>query len=561
MAGHLVLSLLPPDVQLLPGAVLVNHGEVYPILDFVEVQYKIDPLLALNDNLVSELKSIQAFQALVDSDTVLTPAHKSLLRSSIISTIQHATTVIPHQKTRHARGLINFIGNLQHTLFGVIDEATLEGRLQQYDRKLSAVAHSVESSATSVNTLQKNVELLRNSVQQLNLQSANLDDLSETQRFAQLSFVFTQLQFALQRVTYSANTLQQSILAAGRGVVEPSLISPHEFTLITANLHLDKDAKPLFKPGTTPAFYNTLESFITKKGLSILIPLYPDSIYSLHSVHPFPMPTNTSNMHATLSVAPTIISCTKTQTIIIPTEPITTSCSQPKDGVYICFNPTWHMDINTPTCERAVVADQHMLTTHCTYNRQRNAVTPFFLPLPTLTLIYFYIPTRATISCGHKPQSLTISGTYSLPHTCSIRSKHLNIKASHSFTAAFARLPTKLKPTDFLVPMPNSKHFNLNLTLHPMDPLSTNPILPPSSHLVDYIYPLGLTFIFAVPLTLLGIYTVIRIKSSNLELFGNLNTKLESMLMSLVEGSTVTSGAEEAADRAERNNKEPTDID
>ena len=84
-------------------------------------------------------------------------AHKIILGDATENAILFARLHAPGERMRRKRGLINFVENIQHALFGVIDEQTLGRRLDELHSRLDTITHSYDSSATAINTVQHNI--------------------------------------------------------------------------------------------------------------------------------------------------------------------------------------------------------------------------------------------------------------------------------------------------------------------------------------------------------------------------------------------------------------------
>ena len=58
-------------------------------------------------------------------------------------------------------------------------------------------------------------------------------------------------------------------------------------------------------------------------------------------------------------------------------------------------------------------------------------------------------PTRVTTTCAQRTPPHTVQGTYILPNTCSLTSKHLTLPASKSFESAFRARSSIWYPYEF----------------------------------------------------------------------------------------------------------------
>ena len=133
---------------------------------------------------------------------------------------------------RYSRGLFNFVGSIQHALFGVIDENTLHDRLVEFKNRIVTISHTYDASATSINAIEHNVRLLKQAIQHLELKINVSHNISEVDHFAQLSLLVANVRFKLQTLVWENVHLSQAIAAATKGIVEPTLISPTDINTI-----------------------------------------------------------------------------------------------------------------------------------------------------------------------------------------------------------------------------------------------------------------------------------------------------------------------------------------
>ena len=490
LLGQAQTGSLPPNVEMLPGIIKVEMGSLYEIDSYIQVRYSMGPVVSLTTSLNLEIHQLEKLQTQILHDPILTQAHKYLLANVTKSSISAARAKLPHtrQTGRNPRGLINFVGSLQHALFGVIDENTLHKRLLEFKNRIDTISHTYDASATTINAIEHNVMLLKQAVQHLDLKINTLHNVSEIEHFAQLSFLVLNVQHKLQTLVLENVHLMQAIIEASKGIVEPTLISPADIKTILQSIKHEDNVTPLFEPMVSPLFYSTLSSYITPQGLSLVIPLKPLSTFKVYELSPFPEVVNGTVEVASIDAHHTILA-NASMSIITPHKPLLDICDKPTEDIYICMKPIWHVNTNEPSCERAILFDPHLIPELCSFNIFTPTTSPFYLPLGKVTAIYFSTPTRVTITCERRLPSKTIKGTYILPHTCSLRSKFLKLSAARVYKSSYIKTQQSYEPFKWEPQTLSDVGDKLNLTLETMDKLN---LLPRAIHetTVDFVYPL-----------------------------------------------------------------------
>ena len=73
-----------------------------------------------------ELGNLKRIKMKITEDPLLSEEHKMMLGNATENAILFVRWHTPRNRMRRKRGLVNFVGNIQHALFGVIDEQTLD---------------------------------------------------------------------------------------------------------------------------------------------------------------------------------------------------------------------------------------------------------------------------------------------------------------------------------------------------------------------------------------------------------------------------------------------------
>ena len=119
--GRIRAESLPEHMEALPGLIRVEAGTLYAVQEYVQIKYSLEPLERFKVDLEKELSTIERIAAVIKEDPALSVEHKALLTNATRNIVSF-TKWHPAYNIRKKRGLVNLIGNIQHELFGVIDE-------------------------------------------------------------------------------------------------------------------------------------------------------------------------------------------------------------------------------------------------------------------------------------------------------------------------------------------------------------------------------------------------------------------------------------------------------
>ena len=515
---------LPDHIEKLPGVIKVKAGTLYAVEEYMQIKYSLEPLTRFRTDIENELQNIEAVAKTIDEDTVLSRGHKEMLTNATKNIISFAKWH-PAYNIRRKRGLINIVGNIQHELFGIVDDRTLNQRLREFHSRMDTITHSYNASAAAINQIQHNMCQLKEAVIQLDVRvKGNMTD--ELSRFSQLTFFISNIRAKLQDLRAQRKHILQAMMEAARGTVSPTLITPLDIQNIIHTFNTETTKQTLFTPNLSPLFYASLSSYITPNGLSIVVPLKPAGPFTVHKLYPFPTEVNGVVKFATVKAEETVLT-NASGALIIPHKPLNKMCRQPTENIFICVKPIWHISINSPSCERTIIFTPELIQETCTYNGLNTSDTPYFVPLGDITAIYFSTPTRVTTTCAHRNPTRTIQGTYILPNTCAITSKHLTLPASRSFDSSYRLWPSvwypfTLKPTETL-----GREQNLNISWESMKQLDLVPGMVQNAA-VDYVYPVGVSFLFLAVGTLVGILMMGKIYKSEEHRFRDIIGAIEA---------------------------------
>ena len=515
-AGGKDLVGLPHHITAAPGAIIEDIGRVFPVNQHIEIRYKLEPLQEFSVALKAQLKGLLELDNMIAADDVLDGNERAMLLNSIAATIHELSSFVerPQAMTRrHKRGLLDFVGVMAHGLFGVIDEQTFSDRMGEYTSKLNTVVKSFDDSAHTLNALEHNIKQMHAAFTQL---SSNIRELttamSNVARFSRISFHLVQYQLTTLKVTHAASDLLAAVLLAANGQVTPKLITPHDFRNVIRHISLDVDNPlvPLFPLSRRTLFYTSLHSYLTKDGLSILLPLKPFNTLEAFRIHTFPSKRN--DTYYTLRLDHTIILKTiRGQALATPHTSFLESCHKPTPRIYACYTPTLIYDIDSPSCHRALVVQRHRVAEQCKFDEIRPTEYPYIIPLSEVSLLYYFFPTSTTVTCESKPITRLIEDIFLLPHSCELSSLSFQIPAFKQYVTTLEKEPLTIQPSSIYIP-----DFPANITKITLEPMHNIPSIPflPTYHTV-YVYPVYITVAGMILVMIFIISLLFRIRNKN----------------------------------------------
>ena len=483
----------PGDIVPIPGAILQLMGELLPITEFVHVIYDVEPLSLLVNEIESQYNSSSK---LLKSLPTNSPVRPVLVRLN--NKIANYLKDLKPQSTRQRRGLFNFVGMLAHGLFGVVDDKTMNDKLQEFQGRQSAVTHTINAQSEQIHILQSNVRQLANAAeafyQKVDTNYNHIESL-------QIMFKSIEYLTAFDEISHSAERVQDAIIAAIKGEVTMSLLSPNDITNIYKNL-TTAGAIPLFPPNQFNLLYACMTAYITRDGLSILIPIRPNTTYTAFSVHPFPKQINESFI--TLNAPDTILIPRTSQLLpmvtelAIPPQPLVTTCDVPTPGLFVCLKPLWPYTSNDSSCAYAITHQKKDIYSSCTFTEVDYKDTPYILPLKENTVFYFFEPMNVELHCN-KTWTQSLNGPYVLPHTCSMSNKHMHFPSIKHYHIKYAKHMQFIHPA----PLPITTHSNPPLDQLKLQTMSKPPTLP------AYTGHIGFVFGYPVAVTVFGVFLLI----------------------------------------------------
>ena len=396
-------------------------------------------------------------------------------------------------RTRRVRGLFNFVGKLSHSLFGTVDDDTFNDRLSEYNRKLKLVTSTISSTAKSISNMKTNMDTLKMAVLTLLNTTQISTSITSVERFTDISFRIREFDSALTTILRAAHNFARAINLAAHGQVDHDLINVNEFTSILRRLN-SLNVTTLFSTDTPMLFYNSLTSFITTKGLSIIVPVKPKSILKSYTTHELPHSFNNTFISLHL---PNIL-LTSGNKLVESHENVLQKCTQISHYKHMCTTPTWSFTTTDNPCLTSVLeylqcpSNNHSLfdtcknhtntklSQQCTFHETKQYDTQHIIRLDELTIVYYYTPTQIKISCDKPGPWQLVQGPFILPHNCKLESLTLQIPKYNTYTIRFNKHIQFSEPTPF-------QPFNFTLiTPHP-----NISFLPVDDHTSDFfdVYP------------------------------------------------------------------------
>ena len=368
---------LPTDLEALPGAVRVSLGTTYPISETIKILYDLRPYSQILKSLRKHNEELYIVEHQIDRDGYILNKHRDMLlgaadniRFKLVAGIGQGlgNNTDGDTGSRVKRGLFNIVGMASHALFGLVDEDTLQGKLQEYNDQLRTVTNTYNASARAINGVIRNVRKLEEAFQLLQNNTPSSNEVESINRFTQYAFLLNQYQVALADTLHGKQELERALNQAILGNIERTLISPHDLRQVIRQIHLKQVKRPLFPLHQATLFYSTLKGYITTEGLIIIVPLKPREKYDTYEIHPFPQLLNSSNTLVTLHAKPLVLFDKNTHMIITPHIPLLESCTSPMENIFVCQMPTWNRDKNTNSCERAVISNKRDIHKVCKFD-------------------------------------------------------------------------------------------------------------------------------------------------------------------------------------------------
>jgi len=440
---------LPERLRAVPGALIENLGTVFPISSNIEVRVSLRPLSDISNIAIHHLNEITRLRNEIAEDNL---SHEKffLLDKAINSTMFTLQQFVVH-KRRSRRGLINIVGKVAHSLFGVVDDDTLTSKFSEYRSTLSTISQRFDTSIHNINAIADNIQQLQHAYKNISHTFNVLQKkINNASHFTELTFNVLSYQITVNTITQYINSFVSDLIAASKGTVSESLISPQDIDLILKQAASHK-LHPLFTLTDRVPFYSTLKSFLTISGLSVFIPMEPRTSFTAYYIHPFPHKTN--NTFFTLQLQHSLIlKSSQGHTITTPPPTFMTACTQALPRLFVCNSRP--LPLFSDDCSDAIITN-HNIINECSFDSIVPTSRPFHLPFDDISVLYFFQPSTATVTCKEALPDVVVTGIYVLPISCEIVTTSLFIPASHSYATDISVRGLNISPMVLDLPVFN----------------------------------------------------------------------------------------------------------
>ena len=213
------------EYKMIPGAVVENSGLVHLVDEKIEVIIMLDPLKTVADTLGRHLNNLGELKKQIANDITLNDTQREYLDNCLQPTVNMLKQVIG-DKGRVKRGLLNFVGEISNILFRIVDDNTLNNRLNQYTDVLNTVKERISMSLTTINQLNDNDVRLGHLFSDLNkhmfIMSTRLNNILH---FTTLGITISNYNLGVSNIIQHTNILLLSIAVAAKGIASPSLLN------------------------------------------------------------------------------------------------------------------------------------------------------------------------------------------------------------------------------------------------------------------------------------------------------------------------------------------------
>ncbi|CAG9135185.1 unnamed protein product [Plutella xylostella] len=398
-----------------------------------------------------------------------------------------------HLMKRKKRGLINGVGYVANSLFGVLDQRfadkyqedikTMQNNqnylLQLIKNQTSIVELENAILKKSEKNIQKQFSIIDDYMKQTDENIAKietqLEEVMASNYFNSASLAAFLLMNSLRRVQ---ELLFDSVTSIYKGHMNAELLSPTELInqlhKISGRLpkslslpleNINDDIKDLYQ-----LLY--VKARITNNYFlfEIHIPLITDEDFILHRIIPIPIKTENGTAMVQLSSNYIAVDLKRNKFISLSSEDMQ-KCTQLKQGTYTCDKnlPVLTLSDNNSPCEAKLLAQQQPSSSPCvTANTScKDAWTELHAPNSWLTVCCDICTLRIICNNDVTTHVITTPAIVSLAQDCVLQSKELTIYSHNIYNTkmnmglSFDRLPTFNKSINKIV---NFRHDKKSLT-------------------------------------------------------------------------------------------------
>ena len=356
--------------------------------------------------------------------------HKLNLTLSLFDEAQ--SLLVPKQKTRQKRGLINAFGTLSKFLFGTATEADINylndkiiNLTEVINNNAKVLSTTVQYNNLQTKTINKITVALNDVEKQLENVANNLIDIIKIDLFLD-NVLFEANSF----VNLVRNHLNDLALTA-KNIFSINLITPNDLLQVIYNAQTKFHLYPIFALDNLLQYYTILKAFFDHGHIIIEIPFGSQSD-KINLYHFFPFPTfanhtpviwNRPSQYVALSNATLSYA-------IVPTD-ILQLCTH-TEHLYLCNSDffEWRHSILNDECLYQYLLTQGPDFPACSYLPFLSS-SPVVYKSSTSSYIFFNQSTSGTLNChnGTTPTSPLRGNVVVLP-SCSLSTPVVNIYAT-----------------------------------------------------------------------------------------------------------------------------------
>ncbi|XP_037803585.1 uncharacterized protein LOC119598009 [Penaeus monodon] len=454
---------LPASYLLRPGALLEDVGNIAFVGNYVEVDISLGILPSFYNTASTHLSLIGQYSHTVTTDNLLTTVQAdsllSFLNVSRYDLLPFKDRLPRPRPRRVRRGLFNFMGDATSYLFGIATHDELDARFRDYESHLGSVVSKVKVTFDAIHSITNTVNSLNNITRNLAIYTdSNAQRIASEQHFSILLAHISLYQSRVRLFVDHLHTLVHDLILAVHGTVMPSLIPPTALATFVDRISTTTPYRPLFSLTNITLLYSQLDSFITPHGLSIMIPLAPDTSFTAYRIHPFPLSLD-NNVYVLSPDTDIILRSSDHSSLSLISSDILTSCSRVLSSLRVCFDvlvperPYFHS-----SCHMALITGRNVHAS-CMFDQLNvTGAAPFLLTLPDTHLLYFFSDTQLSITCNSNHTDLVAVGAFILPRFCRLDSRLITLRPYHHFHYSYTPSSPLLSPTSLNLPQHKFTH-------------------------------------------------------------------------------------------------------
>lgn len=371
-----------------------------------------------------------------------------------ISEIEHYNTLLQYHNSRHKRGLINGIGYVANSLFGVLDERFAK----QYEKDIIHITQNENhlqrliKNQTSIveaeyNILQRHENIITKQFGFIKEHLTNITSrINGIENTIRKNFYLTSSSLAAYATLSNIRRIQQTLIDTitdlSQGRVDPYLLSPEQLqdqiNVISGQLYGDltlpidnENVKDIYKLSriATRVYKNYLI-------MEIKIPIVSSDIFELDRVISIPQ-KRLDHMYEFIPISPYIAFNLQKDSVLFLSENDLSSCINAGENKLICSinNPTYNINIKQSICDINIASDANTKRLLC-----KSVVSTCdnkWIKLRRLN-VWLYscceeCNVRIFCTAGMEVKTLNGNGIIDISHGCTLKTDVINIHSHNNF--------------------------------------------------------------------------------------------------------------------------------